>query len=89
MGLYLCIFDGDDELDGAEVGSYADFGTFRTAVARHVEGGVEESRCSTLMLHSDCDGQWSPKEAALLQVELATITERFMELPPELEAGGC
>ncbi|MGO6971319.1 Imm70 family immunity protein [Rhizobium leguminosarum] len=83
MGLYLCIFDGDDELDGVEVGSYADFGTFRTAVATHVEEGVEGSRCPMLMLHSDCDGQWFLEEVVLLRAELATITERFMELPPE------
>lgn len=83
MGLYLCVFDVDDELDGVEVGSYADFGAFRSAVATHVEGGIEGSRCPTLMLHSDCDGQWSPEEAALLQTELAIITERFMQLPVE------
>ena len=83
MGLYLAIFDGDDELDGLEVGSYADFATFRSAVATHVEGGVAGSRCPTLVLHSDCDGQWSPEEAAVLQEELASITERFMESPPE------
>lgn len=35
------------------------------------------------MLHSDCDGQWSPEEAALLQTELAIITESFMQLPVE------
>jgi hypothetical protein len=83
MGLYLCIFDGDDELDGVEVGSYADFGTFRSAVTTHVEGGVEGSRCPTLILHSDCDGEWPPEESALLQVELTVITQKFMELPPE------
>ena len=83
MGLYLAVFDGDDELDGVEVGSYADFGVFRSAVAKHLEGGVEGSRCPTLMLHSDCDGQWSPEEASLLQGELAAITESFMDLPPE------
>lgn len=83
MGLYLAVFDNDEELDGVEVGSYADFGTFRSAVATHLEGGVEGARCPTLMLHSDCDGQWSPEEASLLQGELAAITESFMELPPE------
>ncbi|MGR9138686.1 Imm70 family immunity protein (plasmid) [Rhizobium leguminosarum] len=83
MGLYLCIFEGDDELDGVEIGSYADFGTFRTAVATHVEGGIEGSRCPTLMLHSDCDGQWSPDEAVLLQAELAGIIQKFNQLPPE------
>ncbi|WP_434712890.1 immunity 70 family protein [Rhizobium sp. YTUHZ045] len=83
MGLYLCIFDGEDEVDGVEVGSYADFGTFRTAVATHVEGGVEGSRCPILMLHSDCDGQWSPEEAVALRAELAEIIRKFAELPPE------
>jgi len=83
MGLYLCIFDGDNELDGVEVGSYADFATFRSAVAAHVEGGVEGARCPTLMLHSDCDGEWSPEEVSILQAEITTITKRFMELPPD------
>jgi len=45
MGLYLCVFDGDNELDGVEVGAYTDFHTFRSAVAAHVEAGVEGSRC--------------------------------------------
>lgn len=83
MGLYLAVFDGDEELDGVEVGSYADFGTFRSAVATHVEKGVAGSRCPTLMEHSDCDGQWSPEEAALLQAELSMIAESFLERPPE------
>jgi hypothetical protein len=83
MGLYLCIFDGDEELDGVEVGLYADFGTFRSAVAAHVEEGVEGSRCPTLMLHSDCDGQWLPEESVRLHIELIAIAERFMKLPPE------
>ncbi|MPS29662.1 MAG: hypothetical protein E2576_07195 [Alcaligenaceae bacterium] len=83
MGLYLAIFDGEEELDGVEVGSYADFGTFRSAVATHVEQGVAGSRCPTLMEHSDCDGQWSSEEAALLQAELSMVAESFLELPPE------
>lgn len=83
MGLYLAIFDGDKELDGVEVGSYADFAIFRSAVATHVEGGVTGSRCPTLMGHSDCDGLWSPEESAMLQSELALIVQAFMELPPE------
>lgn len=83
MGLYLAIFDGGDELDDVEVGSYADFGAFRSAVAAHLEGGAEGSRYPILMLHSDCDGEWSPGEAALLRAELAAIAERFMHLPAE------
>ncbi|ESW89444.1 MULTISPECIES: Imm70 family immunity protein [unclassified Mesorhizobium] len=83
MGLYLAVFDGDEELDGVEVGSYADFETFRSKVATHVEQGVAGSRCPTLMVHSDSDGQWSPEEAALLQAELLLITDSFLKLPPE------
>ncbi|MGV3553128.1 Imm70 family immunity protein [Rhizobium sp.] len=82
MGLYLCIFDDEDELDGVQVGAYSDFGAFRSAVATHVEGGNVGSKCPTLMLHSDCDGEWSPQEADVLQQELAAITAKFTTLPP-------
>jgi hypothetical protein len=83
MGLYLCVFDGDEEIDGVELGSYADFGTLRAAVAKHIEGGAEGSKCPTLMLHSDSDGEWSPEEAMVLHSELTLISSRFKELPPE------
>jgi hypothetical protein len=88
MGLYLAIFDGEDEVDGVEVGSYADFGTFRDAVIMHVENGEVGSQCPTLILHSDCDGEWSPSEAVSLQAELEVIAESFMRLPAEPLAEG-
>lgn len=88
MGLYLAVFDGDEELEGVEVGSYADFGLFRDAVADNLEQGAIGSRFPTLMLHSDCDGSWSPEEAARLQVELRQIADEFRRLPPlELKPG--
>lgn len=88
MGLYLSVFDGDEELEGVEVGSYADFGLFRDAVAEHLEGGAAGSRFPTLMLHSDCDGHWSSREAASLQVELERIGDESRRLPPlELKPG--
>lgn len=83
MGLYLTIFDDDEELDGVEVGSYADFDKLRSAVAKHVEGGMSGSLCPTLMLHSDSDGQWTPAESALLRHELVLIRNKFMLLPIE------
>ena len=82
MGLYLCIFDGDDELDGVEVGAYADFGALRDAIQDHLEGGKPGARFPVFMRHSDCDGEWTPAEAALLQVELATIADELSRLPP-------
>lgn len=39
MGLYLCIFEDEDEIDGVEVGGYADFGALREYVTRELEGG--------------------------------------------------
>jgi hypothetical protein len=82
MGLYLTIFDEDDELDGVEIGAYADFGTFRDSVVANVENGIAGSRCPTLVLHSDCDGQWTPGEAARLEEELEVVAKRFKQLPP-------
>lgn len=82
MGLYLAVFDGEGEVDGVEVGSYDDFGVFRDAVVVKLEDGQAGSKFPTLVLHSDCDGQWSPREAAALERELVEIDFRFRRLPP-------
>lgn len=82
MGLYLAIFDDGEELDGVEVGAYSDFSTLRNVVVANLENGVAGSRFPTLVLHSDCDGQWTPTEAAKLEKELEIINARFQELSP-------
>ena len=82
MGLYLAIFDGDVELDGVEVGAYADFSAFRDAVVSKLEAGNAGSRFPTLILHSDCDGEWTPGQAAALEAELGVIAKEFASLPP-------
>jgi len=82
MSLYLAVFDDGDELDGVEIGAYSHFGAFRDAVVNSLEGGMAGSRYPTLILHSDCDGQWTPNEAAVLEKELEIISSRFRELPP-------
>jgi len=82
MGLYLCIFDGDDEVDGVEVGPYTDFDKFRDCVVRELEGGKPGAKFPTLILHSDSDGAWSPSEAAKLEKELIEIGEEFRRRPP-------
>lgn len=81
MGLYLCIFDGDEEVDGVEVGPYADFGKFRDFVVRELEGGSAGSKFPTLILHPDCDGEWSPSEAGKLEKELVEIGDEFHRRP--------
>jgi hypothetical protein len=81
MGLYLCIFDDDDELDGVEVGAYSDFAFFRNSVTELLEKGVAGSRYPTLILHADSDGEWSPPECETLKRELEDISNRLRELP--------
>ena len=82
MSLYLCIFDDDEEIDGVAVGAYSDFGDFRAAVAKALEGDNWGSRFPALMSHSDCDGQWTVEECAKLEMELETIITEMKGLPP-------
>lgn len=84
MGLYLLIPDADgEELDGLYVGSYSEFGLFRDTIVKHLEAGVAGSRFPTLILHSDCDGEWSAHEAEKLEQELEQITDQLRALPPD------
>jgi hypothetical protein len=82
MGLYLCIFEGDEEVDGVEVGPYADFDKLRDYVVRELEGGSAGSKFSTLILHSDSDGVWSPSDASGLEKELIEIGDEFRRRSP-------
>lgn len=82
MSLYLCIFDGDDEVAGVEIGHYSDFDDFREHVRAHVEMGTFKTTFPVLLQHSDCDGEWSPAEALILAKELQTIARAFVTLPP-------
>jgi len=82
MGLYLTIFDGDEELDGVEVGSYADFGAFRDAATAVAENGDPGSVCPVLINHSDCDGEWVPEDSAALLKELQIIETCFRNARP-------
>jgi hypothetical protein len=82
MGLYLCVFDDDEELEGVEVGSYEDWNTFVQAVVDAAEGGNRGSRFPILSLHSDCDGQWTPTECAELERDLDEIARSLQTRPP-------
>jgi hypothetical protein len=82
MGQYLCVFDDDKELDGIDVGSYADFNLLRSAVTETLEGGVAGSKYATLILHSDCDGEWGADLCADLERELRSIASAFQNMPP-------
>lgn len=81
MGLYLCVFEGDEELEGVEVGLYADFNALRDYVTRELEAGKLGSRFPTLIVHSDCDGEWSASECEKLRDELAVIAMELKARP--------
>jgi len=81
VGLYLCVFDNDEELEGVEVGSYSDFGEFRSSVEQLLESGLWGSRFPTLMMHWDSDGEWTAPDCQLLRQELTTIAAELAQLP--------
>lgn len=82
MGLYLAIFDDEDEIDGVEVGFYSDFELFRGAIREKLEDNYNGSRYPTLMNHVDCEGEWSPAECKTLYIELKDILQKFEKLEP-------
>lgn len=82
VGLYLCVFDGDEELDGVEVGSYADFNFLRDSVIAVVEVGRFGTRCPVFVKHSDSDGEWTPAQASHLLGELDLMEKAFAKAPP-------
>ena len=73
MGLYLCVFDIDDEVDGVEVGPYADFNALRSHITQVLEGGRPGAKFPTLIIHSDSDGEWSVAECTKLRAELSEV----------------
>lgn len=82
MGLYLCVFDeAGEEIDGVEVGSYADWGAFIEAVVG-LEGSRRGCRFPLLTLQPDSDGAWSSLEAAELVRNLDEIGAAFRSMAP-------
>jgi hypothetical protein len=81
VSLYLCVFDDGEEIDGVEVGPYADFNALREYVAVELEGGRAGALFPVLMGHSDCDGEWSVDDCKALHNELAEISWEFALWP--------
>jgi hypothetical protein len=79
VSLYLTIFDGDAEVAGWVFGHYSDFGYFRDVIAAKMRA----EDYPVLLTHSDCDGEWTPKQLPHLRRELQSIGERFKQLPAE------
>jgi hypothetical protein len=80
MSLYLCIFDGDEEVDGVEIG-YSEFDTLRDYVIRELERGQAGSRFPTFILHSGCDGEWTATGCDELRGELEQIAKELKARP--------
>lgn len=91
MGLYLCVFgsdEGDEDLDGIEVGTYDDFDTFREEIHRRLESGADwGAQFPVLLQHSDCDGEWTVDECRALRNELATIRTALAAIDPKPYTG--
>jgi hypothetical protein len=68
--------DEENELDGVELGSYDDFGQLRD-----VATALGAERFPTLLVHSDCDGEWAPAECAALDRELEELGRALREMP--------
>ena len=82
MGLYLCIFDDDEDIDGVEIGSYADYNALRDYIVRELESGKAGSEYPTFVLHSDCDGEWPVSDCEKLLNELAEISQALKRHNP-------
>ena len=86
MGLYLCVFRGDDELAGVDVGSYEDFERFRDA-ARALDRRVFR-RFGILRANVKPNTSWSRREAERLADELEVFGIELKKLPPHAFAPG-
>lgn len=86
MGLYLCVFRGEEELAGVEVGSYEDFEAFR-GEARAADGRIFR-RFGTLRLAVSPTSAWSPRDAARLAKELTVLAGELRAKPPRPFAEG-
>ncbi|AEF99542.1 Imm70 family immunity protein [Methylomonas methanica] len=82
MGLYLCVFDGDEEVDGVEVGPYADFNELRNYIIHELELGQAGIKFPTFINHSDSDGEWSVADCVKLNAELSEIVLMMKTKPP-------
>ncbi|MGD1031003.1 MAG: Imm70 family immunity protein [Opitutaceae bacterium] len=83
MSLYLCVFVSGAEAEGIDAGSYSDFNRLRHYIVGALEDGKTGARFPNLILHSDCDGVWSPKDCTGLRDELAQIIDFMRERPAE------
>ncbi|KAE8762008.1 hypothetical protein FSO04_01255 [Paraburkholderia madseniana] len=82
MGLYLCIFDGQEEVEGVEIGTYADFNGLREYLVTELEGGRAGCRFPTFILHSDSDGEWGDLACIDLRNELNEIISEMKTRAP-------
>jgi len=81
MGLYLCIFDGNKDVAGVDVGPYADYNALRDYITGELEAGKPGSKFPTFVLHSDCDGEWSVVQCEMLNCELSAIATALKQQP--------
>lgn len=78
MSLYLCIFIDTIEAQGLDMGSYSEFNAFRTKLLQVKAYSRTPYSLKTLLYHSDCEGEWTPKECKKLIFELNYVRDLFL-----------
>jgi len=94
MGLYLCIFDGDEDVDGVDVGAYADHNALRDYIVCELEAGEAESRFPTFIAWQETVAKsigLDPQNAfeSFIDVDGEFLLERLQSLVKNALAGGC
>jgi hypothetical protein len=86
MGLHLAVRQDDKELDGFDIGSYADFDRFLSHVSQTLEGGEPGAKFPAVINGPDRDegegDDWSVKYCGRLRAELAAIAAAMKAQPP-------
>ena len=86
MALQLAVRQGDQEIEGFELGSFVDFDRFLNHVVQTLEDGNAGSKYPAVSNGPDRDesegDDWSVKYCERLRAELTTLTAAMKAQPP-------
>ena len=86
MALQLAVRQGDQEIEGFELGSFVDFDRFLNHVVQTLEDGNAGSKFPAVSNGPDRDesegDDWSVKYCERLRAELTTLTAAMKAQPP-------
>lgn len=86
MALHLAVRQGDQEIEGFEIGSFVDFDRFLNHVVQTLEGGNPGTKFPAVSNgpeRDESDGDdWSVKYCERLRAELSALGEAMKSQPP-------